>query len=123
MSDRILLRGLRFVGYHGVFATERERGQPFVVDLDLELPLASAGHADALELTVDYGAVALQVRAIVEGEPVQLIETLAERIAARVLASTPVERVRVRVDKPEAPLPVAFTSVAVEIVRERSPSR
>ncbi len=120
MSDRIVLRGLRFTGYHGVFAEERARGQPFVVDVDLHVALAAAGTHDDLARTIDYGAVASQVRALVEGEPVQLIETLAERIAARLLATTPAGRVRVRVAKPEAPLPVAFESVAVEITRTRS---
>ncbi len=121
MSDRIELRGLRVEGRHGVFAEERAHAQPFVVDLDLRLSLQAAGRSDALHLTVDYGAVALQVREIIEGPSVQLIETLAERIAAALLATTTAERVRVRVAKPEAPIAVDLETVAVEIERARDP--
>ncbi len=116
-GDRICLTGLRFQGRHGVYAEERERGQPFVVDLELMLSLHDAGRTDDLSRTADYGAVALLVREIVEGESVALIETLAERIAAAVLAATPAQAVRVRVHKPEAPIAVTFDSVSVEILR------
>ena len=119
MSDRIMLRGLRVEGRHGVFAEERMRAQPFVVDIDLVLSLEAAGRSDALGSTVDYGVVALQVREVVEGPSVQLIETLAERIATTLLGTTTAARVRVRVAKPEAPLAVDVETVAVEIERVR----
>jgi dihydroneopterin aldolase len=120
-ADRIRLHGLRFDGRHGVFAEERARSQPFVVDVDLSVDLARAGEHDDLALTVDYGAVARRVRDIVEGESVQLIETLAERIAAVLLATTVASVVWVRVAKPEAPIDAVFETVAVEITRGRVP--
>jgi dihydroneopterin aldolase len=119
MSDRIRIEGMRFHGFHGVYAEERERGQTFVVDLDLLVDLHDAGESDALDDTVDYGAVSLLVRGIVEGEPVKLLETLATRIARAVLEATPALRVQVRVAKPDAPMPVPFSTVAVELERGR----
>jgi dihydroneopterin aldolase len=121
LPDVIRLEGLRFHGFHGVFAEERSQGQPFEVDLALRVDLRAAGATDDLAQTVDYGAVAQLVREVVEGPPQQLIETVAERIAAAVLAHTAVQGVWVRVSKPQAPLPVTFRTVAVEISRERAP--
>lgn len=119
-GDRVRLHGLRFSGRHGVFAEERERDQPFVVNVDLFVDLRAAGASDDLAQTVDYGAVAQTVRAIIEGPSVQLIETLAERIAAELLRTTTAEAVWVRVAKPEAPIGVTFDTVAVEILRGRA---
>ena len=82
MSDRITLTGLRVRGRHGVFPDERVHGQDFIVDVTLELDLAPAARSDALTDTVDYGELATRLAAIVGGEPVNLIETLAERLAA-----------------------------------------
>jgi dihydroneopterin aldolase len=118
--DTIRLDGVRIMGRHGVFAEERTREQPFVVDVALHCDVRAAGTSDDLRLTIDYGAVAFVIRDVIEGESVQLIETLAERIAARVLATTAVQVVWVRVAKPDAPITVPFTNVAVEITRRRS---
>jgi dihydroneopterin aldolase len=81
VADTIQLRGLRVVGRHGVLAEEKERAQPFEVDLDLEVDLSRAGATDALADTVDYGAVVDAVVAVVAGEHSDLLEHLAERIA------------------------------------------
>jgi len=123
--DLIELRGLTFYGYHGAFPEERSLGQRFVVDLRLGLDLGPAGEADDLALTADYGRVAETVRSVVEGEPVSLIEALAERIARRVLSEySVVTRVGVRIEKPSAPVKAAPAGqVAVEIARDRSNSR
>jgi 7,8-dihydroneopterin aldolase/epimerase/oxygenase len=118
-DDRVALRGLRARGRHGWFAWEREQGQEFVVDVELSLDTASAAATDDLAATVDYGAVAAAVVALVEGEPVHLVETLADRIAARCLDDPRVSAVTVTVHKPQAPLPVAFEDVAVTITRRR----
>ncbi|RJK96031.1 dihydroneopterin aldolase [Vallicoccus soli] len=117
--DRIALRGVRARGRHGVLAHEREGGQWFVVDVVLELDTAPAAATDDLALTADYGAVARAVVGLVEGEPVALVETLAERVAALCLAQGPVQAVEVTVHKPQAPVDVPFEDVAVTVRRTR----
>jgi dihydroneopterin aldolase len=117
MLDRIVLRGLRAHGRHGVFAREREEGQPFIVDVELGLDTRTAAATDDLTRTVDYGAVATRVVDLIEGEPLNLIETLAERIADACLAESRVEQVEVTVHKPDAPITVPFEDVTVTIVR------
>ncbi|WP_435128377.1 dihydroneopterin aldolase [Actinacidiphila sp. bgisy144] len=117
--DRITLRGLTVRGHHGVFAHERENGQTFVVDLSLGLDLSAAAAGDDLTRTVHYGVLAEQVAAVVSGEPVNLIETLAQRIADTCLGHAQVEEVEVTVHKPEAPVTVPFGDVTVTITRRR----
>jgi dihydroneopterin aldolase len=118
--DRVALRGLRGFGRHGVLPSERANGQPFLVDVDLGLDTRRAAKSDDLTDTVDYAGLADRVVALVEGEPVNLIETLAERIAAMCLEPAGVEQVQVTVHKPEAPVTVAFEDVSVTIMRSRS---
>jgi dihydroneopterin aldolase len=117
--DRVTLRGLSVRGHHGVFQHEREDGQTFVVDLVLGLDTAPAAAGDDLELTVHYGVLAEQVAAVVSGEPVNLIETLAQRIADTCLGHQAVEEVEVTVHKPDAPITVPFEDVTVTISRRR----
>ena len=119
MTDRIALRGLRAVGHHGVYAEERANGQPFVVDVVLEVDTRAAAASDDVTHTVHYGELAERVVAVVEGEPVNLIETLAQRIADVCLEDKRVAAVEVTVHKPEAPVGVEFSDVAVSIVRRR----
>ena len=119
MTDRIALRGLRAVGHHGVYAEERANGQPFVVDVVLEVDTRAAAASDEVTDTVHYGELAVRVVAVVEGEPVNLIETLAQRIADVCLDDDRVDAVEVTVHKPEAPVGVEFSDVAVSIVRRR----
>ena len=118
-SDRILLRGLRVFGHHGVLAHETDLGQVFVIDLELALDRGPAGRADDLGGTVDYGSLAGRVAELVGGRPRRLIEAVAEDVASLVLADERVHEVRVRVAKPHAPLPVDAAEVAVELVRGR----
>ncbi len=120
-QDRILLEGMVFHGRHGTLPAERELGQPFVVDVELRLDLRPAGLADDLSQTVDYGEVHRRAREVVEGEPVNLTETVAERIAAAILENHPsAESVRVRVTKPHVRLDnTVLAGSAVEILRHR----
>jgi dihydroneopterin aldolase len=120
VTDLIELVGLRARGHHGVFAHERENGQPFVIDVQLRLSLGAAAAGDDLGRTVHYGELAERVVAAVERDPVDLIETVAERVAAVALAFEPVQSVRVTVHKPEAPITVPFDDVRVVIERSRS---
>jgi dihydroneopterin aldolase len=119
-SDRIELRGLRLVGHHGVLPEERTQGQPFVVDLVLELDTSAAARTDDLTQTVDYSVIAAAIAAVVTGEPVDLIETLAQRIADVCLAAdAKLTGVEVTVHKPEAPVGQPVDDVVVHIRRER----
>lgn len=117
--DRVALRGLKGYGHHGVFPEEREAGQTFVVDVVLGLDTRPAAAGDDLTKTVHYGILAEEVVAVVEGEPVDLIETLAERIARTCLAHEVVAEVEVCVHKPGAPITVPFDDVTVTIHRSR----
>ncbi|MGB4503398.1 MAG: dihydroneopterin aldolase [Syntrophaceticus sp.] len=117
VSDRIILKGMQFYGYHGVMPAEQELGQPFIVDLEMCCDLREAGEKDDLNKTVDYSSVFELVKGIVTGEPYLLIEALAERIAGSVLAEFPITEVLVRVRKPHAPLKGIFADVSVEIRR------
>lgn len=119
-SDVIALAGLRAHGYHGVLAHEKAEGQVFVVDLELRTDTRAAAASDDLADTIDYGTLALAVVAVIQGEPVDLIETLAQRIADVVLIDLRVESVCVVLHKPQAPIPFAFDDVAVTIERTRS---
>ncbi len=116
-GDRIELRGLSAVGHHGVFDHERRDGQTFVVDLVLSLDLEPAATSGDLTRTVHYGELAEQVHAIITGDPVDLIETLALRIVNVCLGHGPVRWASVTVHKPEAPIEVAFTDVTVTMER------
>ncbi|CAM5257891.1 hypothetical protein SALBM217S_09964 [Streptomyces griseoloalbus] len=118
--DRVALSGLRARGHHGVFPKEREEGQTFLVDLVLGLDTRPAAADDDLTKTVHYGIVAEEVVAVVEGEPVNLVETLAERIAQVCLKHDVVQEVEVRVHKPDAPITVPFDDVTVTITRSRA---
>jgi dihydroneopterin aldolase len=119
-ADRITVRGIRATGFHGVYAEERRTGQPFVVDVVLHLDLAPAAASDDVTATVHYGELAEQVVAAIEGDPVDLIETLAQRVAEIALSYPVVGQVEVTVHKPEAPVGVPFSDVAVTLVRGRS---
>ncbi|MFP3466454.1 dihydroneopterin aldolase [Leifsonia sp. SIMBA_070] len=118
-TDSIVLTGLRVRANHGVFEFERSEGQDFVVDVTAWLDLSPAAAGDDLAATVHYGELAEEVAAAVQRDPVDLIETVAERVAATVLAHEPVDAVEVTVHKPQAPISVPFGDVAVRIVRSR----
>jgi len=120
-EDRIFLEDMVFHGRHGTLQAEQELGQPFVVSVELRLDLRPAGTTDDLTKTVDYSEIHRMAREIVEGRPVQLTETLAERIAAGTLEEHPaVAVVRVRVAKPHVRLEdTVLSGSAVEVLRRR----
>ena len=117
--DLITLRGLRARGHHGVYDFERANGQDFVVDVELELDLAPAAGSDQVADTVHYGELAERLVAVVGGDPVNLIETLAARLADACLVDRRVVAATVTVHKPQAPIPHEFADVAVIIRRHR----
>ena len=123
--DQIILKGLRASAFHGVLAEERRVGQVFLIDVTVSLDLSTAGETDDLAQTIHYGELAEQIVAAVESDPVDLIETVAERVAQVVLAHPQAFLAEVTVHKPSAPISVPFEDVAVRIMRgrpERLPS-
>jgi 7,8-dihydroneopterin aldolase/epimerase/oxygenase len=116
--DELSITGIECFGHHGVFAHERRDGQTFVVDLALGLDTGPAAGSDDLRDTVDYGSLVGQVKAAVESDPVDLIETLADRVARICLSDGRVEWVRVTVHKPDAPIEAVFADVALTIRRD-----
>lgn len=119
MTDRIELTGLRVRGFHGVFDFERRDGQDFVVDCVLELDLAPAAASDDVADTVHYGELAGALAAVIAGEPVDLIETLADRLVTVCLSDPRVAAATITVHKPGAPIPHEFGDVAVTLRRAR----
>ena len=118
--DVLRLTGVRATGHHGVFEHERRDGQEFVVDVVVHLDAAPAAEGDDLAQTVHYGVLAEQLVAAVEHDPVDLVETLAERLAHVVLAFPAAVRAEVTVHKPHAPITVPFGDVSITVVRERA---
>jgi dihydroneopterin aldolase len=118
--DQVALRGLRVRGRHGVLGAEKSLGQWFTVDVVLHLDTRPAAADDDLSRTVDYGNLAEQVAAVVAGEPLDLIETLAQRVADVALDAAAVTAVDVAVHKPEAPVTVPFDDVVVSVRRWRT---
>jgi dihydroneopterin aldolase len=119
MADRIALTGLKVRGFHGVYEHERRNGQDFVVDATLWLDSRPAAASDDLADTVDYGGLADRLATVVEGEPVNLIETLAARLCELCMADERVIAAEVTVHKPQAPIAREFADVAVTARRSR----
>ncbi|MDQ0646904.1 dihydroneopterin aldolase [Microbacterium natoriense] len=117
--DEIVLTGLTVFGRHGVYEHERENGQEFTIDVRLTMPLSQAAASDDVADTVHYGELAEKIAAVVAGDPVNLIETLAERIADVALADARVQFATVTVHKPHAPIPLTFADVSVTVRRAR----
>ena len=118
--DQITLTGLRANAFHGVLEEERRTGQVFIIDVTVHLDLRAAGATDELAQTIHYGELAEEIVAAVESDPVDLIETVAERIAQVVLAHSAAHLVQVTVHKPSAPISVPFADVSVTIMRGRA---
>ncbi len=123
MADRIELRGLTVRGNHGVFDEERRHGQDFVVDVTVWIDLAAAAASDDLTDTYDYGVLAERAAAIVGGPARNLIETVSAEIAEDVMADERVHAVEVVVHKPNAPIDLSFSDVAVVARRSRRSGR
>jgi 7,8-dihydroneopterin aldolase/epimerase/oxygenase len=119
MGDRLELRGLRVVGTHGALAEEQSRAQPFEVDLDVEADLSVAGRTDALDDTLDYGALVATAERVVQTEHHQLLERIAQRVAEEVLADERVDAVTVTIRKLRPPVPQDLATSAVRITRSR----
>lgn len=118
--DRIILEGMRFYGFHGVNPEEKSMGQPYLVDLTVEVDLHEPGRSDRLEDTISYTHLYRAVQGIMEGESKNLLEAAAQAIAKRVLDSFPVESVQVRVSKPQPPIRGSvIENASVEIYRRR----
>ncbi|WP_111721427.1 dihydroneopterin aldolase [Homoserinimonas sp. OAct 916] len=119
LGDSITLTGLRVFAHHGVLASERQEGQEFVIDVTVWLDLAPAAAGDELTETIHYGELAVEVTDAVKHNPVDLIETVAERVAQVVLVHDAAIGVQVTVHKPSAPIDAAFDDVSVSITRMR----
>jgi dihydroneopterin aldolase len=123
VTDRIELRGLTIRGHHGVFEHERRDGQDFVIDITVWIDLAVAAASDDLADTVDYGALAQLAADVVAGPPRDLIETVAAEIADGLMVDERLHAVEVVVHKPDAPIPLTFSDVAVVARRSRRGTR
>jgi dihydroneopterin aldolase len=118
--DQIIMENMAFYGYHGVLPEEKSLGQKFFVDACLGLPLKQAGETDDLNFSVNYGAVYETIKRVVANERFGLLEALAERLCGEIFASYPrVLKIRIRIKKPDAPVPGIFDCFGVEIERER----
>lgn len=121
--DELSVTGIECYGHHGVFGFERREGQTFLIDLVLGVDTAPAAASDDLQDTVDYGSLVASVQAAVEKDPVDLIETLAQRIADVCLLGGRVEWAKVTVHKPDAPIEATFADVTLTITRRREGTR
>lgn len=118
--DKIHVNKMEFYGYHGVFPEETRLGQRFIVDLVVETDLRSAGLSDALENSINYAELYKVTKDILEGKPYKLLEAIAEKLAAELLGQfEKIERLTVKIIKPDPPIPGHYKSVAVEITRGR----
>lgn len=118
-ADTITLTGLRAFGHHGVLDSERQAGQEFLIDVTIWLDFADAISTDDVTKTIHYGELAEKIVGAVASDPVNLIETVAERVAAIVLTYDRASSTRVTIHKPSAPITVPFGDVAVSITRDR----
>lgn len=117
MTDVVRIEGVRVLGTHGVLPEERTYQQPFVVDINADVETSRAAHTDSVGHTISYADAAADAVSVIAGESVNLIETLAERIAAKVLARGALS-VTVTVHKPEAPVGTEFADASVQITRQ-----
>ncbi|WP_042220751.1 dihydroneopterin aldolase [Oceanobacillus manasiensis] len=118
--DKIILNGLQFYGYHGLLPEENKLGQRFNVDVELFVSLQKAGKSDNMHDSIHYGQAYEKIKEVVEGKAMNLIESVAEAISDELLHSfSMLAACRVKVIKPDPPIPGHYHSVAVEIYRER----
>lgn len=115
----IELVGLELFGYHGVLSEEREHGQPFLVDVWLDLADIKAGRTDLIEDAVDYRRVVALVREVSDARAYHLLEAFATALAERLLERFPLDKVRVRVRKPDVRLELPLEHAAVDVERSR----
>lgn len=119
MSDKIIMKGMQFYGRHGVFPEEKAMGQKFIIDLKMSLDLSKAGTTDDLAHTPNYADIYADVKNITTQKNFNLIEALAEEIADHILAHYPIEKIKVKVKKPHAPISGIFEYMGCEIQRKK----
>lgn len=120
IRDRILLTDLAFYGYHGVMLEENKLGQRFRIDLECGMDLREPGASDDVESTVSYADIYDIVKAATEDTRFKLIEALAQHIVDRLFTTfAAFEWIKIRIRKPEAPIPAVSGEFAIEIFRER----
>lgn len=120
IEDKIILADLAFYGYHGVMKEENALGQRFRIDLECGVDLTRPGQTDEVEDTISYDQIFTLVNEEVTTTRFKLIEALGQHIVDKLFATFPtIEWVRIRVRKPEAPIPVVSGEFAIEIVRDR----
>lgn len=117
--DKIYIKGLRVYAYHGVKEAEKEKGQPFELDVTLSVDVSAAGQSDDLAQTVNYSKVSKRIIAVMLAEKNDLLERVATRVAETVLTEFPVAEITVLLKKPRAPIAADFDYVAVEITRRQ----
>lgn len=115
--DIIEISGIKGFGFHGVFEEEKRNGQEFIVDIKINRDLKEAGIKDDLDKTINYASVIERVKDIIETGSFNLIEALAEEIAAKLKKEFLIEKIRVRVHKPNAPISIEFQDISVSIER------
>lgn len=118
--DCIKITAMKFRGFHGCFDFEKQNGQDFFVDAVLYADLSRAGKSDSLADTINYAAVYDDIKTIMTGKPLNLIEAAAEKIAEKLLAAYPVEKAEITVHKPQAPIDGDFSDISVTITRARA---
>jgi len=120
IRDRIIMEGMQLYGFHGANPEERAIGQPYIVDLAVDVDLTKPGETDSLEDTVNYAHMFRAVQSVVEGESKNLLEATAQAIASRILTEFPVQAVRVCLKKPRPPIRGSVMEyAAVDIYRTR----
>lgn len=119
-DDCVELRGLRVMALCGVLLEERTRRQPFEIDVDVFADLAAAGASDALDDTVDYGALCERIDRLAADEQYSLLERFASRVADVVLDTPMVSAVTVSVRKLRPPVPQHLGTSGVRIHRTKS---
>ena len=120
MTDSIRITGLELFGHHGVFDFEKHDGQRFLIDLTVWLETDRASHSDDLNQTLDYSALVNKVAEVVQGEPLDLIETLASRVLDVVWGFDQAHSAEVTIHKPDAPVEFPVADISVTMKRERS---
>ena len=116
--DQIIIKGLEVVAKHGVLKEEQEKAQPFIVNATLHIDTSKAGRSDELSDSVDYGKICESIKEFMTQYRMNLLETIANRLARKLLMSYPeIEAVTLEIEKPQAPIPMKFDNVSVKIHR------